>query len=251
MHRLPFQNHQCITLMALAICLFCGCSGESAEKPPPLPRNKTFTSQTDAKDSNQKTNKPLNKSEDVKWKTNCGARLVQLEPSPKRPAVMIVTRLGVFYIELFSEKAPAHVSAFLERVKANDYDGTIFHRVVPGFLIQGGGYDSNLRKRSTKTRLPSEARNGIMNLRGTVSMSRLDNDPHSADREWFINLSDNLQLDHKGPVPLEYGYTVFGQVISGMEVVDKMSRVPIQRKDPFPDGVPKEPVIIKQIKRVR
>ena len=237
--------------MALALCLFCGCSPENAEKQKPLPRNKPYPAQTKVKDSNQNRSERTKNSVGVKWKTNCGARLVQLKPSPKRPAVMIMTRLGVFYIELFAEKATAHVSAFLERVEANDYDGTIFHRVVPGFLIQGGGYDSKLRKRTTETRLPSEARNGVMNLRGTLAMSRLDNDPHSAHREWFINLSDNLQLDHKGPSPLEYGYTVFGQVIAGMEVVDRISREPIQRKGPFPDGVPIEPVVIKRIKRVR
>jgi len=126
------------------------------------------------------------------------------------------------------------------------YDGTIFHRVIDGFMIQGGGFTGDFQRKSTRDPVANEADNGLKNRRGTVAMARTS-DPHSATAQFFINVVDNTFLDHTAPTPQGWGYTVFGEVVEGMEVVDKIRQMPTGPGGPFPRDVPRNPVIIEQI----
>ncbi|MCD6451807.1 MAG: peptidyl-prolyl cis-trans isomerase [Acidobacteria bacterium] len=161
------------------------------------------------------------------------------------PVVVMKTNMGNITIKLFRDKAPITVDNFLKYVKSGFYNGLIFHRVIPGFVIQGGGYTPDMLPRKTRPAIKNEATNGLSNLRGTIAMARtqvID----SATSQFFINLKDNKFLDHRGKTPDKYGYAVFGKVIKGMDVVDRIAKVPTGRKGPFSD-VPKKPVIIKSV----
>jgi len=161
------------------------------------------------------------------------------------PVVVMKTNMGNITIKLFRDKAPITVDNFLKYVKSGFYNGLIFHRVIPGFVIQGGGYTPDMLPRKTRPAIKNEATNGLSNLRGTIAMARtqvID----SATSQFFINLKDNRFLDHRGKTPDKYGYAVFGKVIKGMDVVDRIAKVPTGRKGPFSD-VPKKPVIIKSV----
>ena len=160
--------------------------------------------------------------------------------------VIVDTDLGTFEIELADEKAPKTVKNFLEYVDAKHYDGTIFHRVIPGFMAQGGGYDASLEKRPVRAPVHNEADNGLRNLRGTVAMARTS-DPHSATSQFFVSVADNSSLDHPGPSG--WGYAVFGKVTSGMDIVDKIVNVPTGAKGPFAKDAPQTNVVIKSIAR--
>ena len=149
------------------------------------------------------------------------------------------TTLGDFTIELFEKDAPVTVQNFLSYVDEGYFDGTIFHRVIPGFVIQGGGLTADLRPKATREPVQNEATNGLKNKRGTLSMART-NDIHSATSQFFVNLRDNDFLDHK---PGQYGYAVFGRVTKGMEVVDKIAAVGTGRRKGH-DDVPLEDVVI-------
>ena len=160
----------------------------------------------------------------------------------KNPVVVLKTNYGDIYIELYPDKAPITVKNFLIHVKEGFYNGLIFHRVIPNFVIQGGGFDKNMiPKRSTHTPIKNESNNGLSNLRGTIAMARTS-DPHSATSQFFINLRDNTFLDY-GKTPQKWGYAVFGKVIKGMDVVDKIAHVKTTVRPPFRD-VPVKPVII-------
>jgi cyclophilin family peptidyl-prolyl cis-trans isomerase len=163
-------------------------------------------------------------------------------------SVVVETSLGTFEMALEDEKAPKTVANFLEYVDAKHYDGTIFHRVIPGFMAQGGGYDGSLEKKPVRGPVENEADNGLKNLRGTVAMART-NDPHSATAQFFVNVKDNAFLDHSGKNPAGWGYAVFGKVTSGMDVVDKIVNVPTGAKGPFSKDAPLENVVIKSIRR--
>ena len=160
------------------------------------------------------------------------------------PNVVIETDQGNIEIELDEAKAPKSVANFLQYVDSKHYDGTIFHRVIKGFMAQGGGYDSSYEKRPVREPVQNEADNGLRNDRGTIAMART-NDPHSATAQFFINLKDNGFLNHTGKNPQGWGYTVFGKVIEGMDTVDKIARV---KASPgrISEAVPQEAVVIEK-----
>lgn len=161
--------------------------------------------------------------------------------------VAIDTNLGTIVIELDAEKAPVTVKSFLENVEAGIYDGSIFHRVIPGFMIQGGGFKPGVQAIETEKTLKNEADNGLKNLRGTVAMARRP-DPDSASIQFFVNVVDNPALDHTGKSAQGWGYAVFGRVIEGMAIADAISKVPRGRSGSFSD-VPSTDVVIKSAKR--
>ena len=162
------------------------------------------------------------------------------------PRVKFVTTEGSFVVEVYPDKAPKTVENFLQYVKEKHYDGTVFHRVIDNFMVQGGGFDANYVQKATRAPVVHEgrealAKGGPKNVVGTLAMART-NDPNSASSQFFINVRDN---DFLNPTPNAYGYTVFGKVVSGMEVVNKIKSVPTGAGGPFPSDVPKTPVIIK------
>jgi len=158
--------------------------------------------------------------------------------------VKLATSAGDIVLELYPEKAPKTVENFVQYVKDKHYDGTIFHRVIKNFMIQGGGFDSRFNERPTRSPVKHEGRQafdgGLRNVVGTVAMART-NDPQSATAQFFINVKDNSFLDPSAQAP---GYTVFGKVISGMEVVEKIKLTPTGAAGPFPTDVPKTPILI-------
>ena len=155
------------------------------------------------------------------------------------------TNLGRFTIELYAKEAPITVANFLKYIDDGFFDGTIFHRIVPGFVIQGGGFTEDMTQKRTKPPVKNEADNGLKNSRGTLSMART-NDINSATSQFFVNLKDNDFLDHSRG---NFGYAVFARVTQGMDVVDKIAAVETGRKRGF-DDVPVEPVIMKSVRRV-
>ncbi|HEY7214466.1 MAG TPA: peptidylprolyl isomerase [Thermoanaerobaculia bacterium] len=160
------------------------------------------------------------------------------------PSVALETSHGRIVLELYPDKAPKTVENFLQYVRSGFFDGTIFHRVIPDFMIQGGGFTSDMRQKPTRTPIQNEADNGVANARGTIAMART-NDPHSATAQFFINLKDNGFLNHTGKHPQGWGYTAFGKVTAGMDVVDKIARVSTARKG-MHENVPAEPVVIEK-----
>lgn len=164
------------------------------------------------------------------------------------PVVEVATNLGTFVITLEPAKAPKSVENFLSYVDANHYDGTIFHRVIATFMIQGGGYDENMEKKPTRPPIQNEADNGLKNKRGTVAMARTS-DPHSATSQFFVNVVDNAFLDHQNKEGPGWGYAVFGKVTEGMDVVDKIKSVPTGAAGPFAKDAPEDIVIIRHVKR--
>jgi peptidyl-prolyl cis-trans isomerase A (cyclophilin A)/peptidyl-prolyl cis-trans isomerase B (cyclophilin B) len=158
------------------------------------------------------------------------------------PRVELRTNQGSIVIELYPGKAPKTVANFLQYVKDGHYNGTVFHRVIPGFMIQGGGLDKDMREKATRAPVENEAANGLKNDYGTVAMARTP-DPHSAKGQFFINVKDNAFLNFREPTPQGYGYTVFGKVVSGMDVVEKIARVPTGDARGH-QNVPRDPVII-------
>jgi peptidyl-prolyl cis-trans isomerase A (cyclophilin A) len=154
--------------------------------------------------------------------------------------VKFQTSLGEFTVEVYPDKAPKTVENFLQYVKEKQYDGTIFHRVMDGFMVQGGGFTADMKEKQTRAPIPLEAKNGLKNDRGTISMARTSN-PNSATAQFFINVVNNDGLN--APQPDGYGYAVFGKVISGMEVIDKIRTTPTGNKGPF-QNVPLSPIVI-------
>ncbi|MCC6747267.1 MAG: peptidyl-prolyl cis-trans isomerase [Deltaproteobacteria bacterium] len=163
--------------------------------------------------------------------------------------VELDTSLGKIRLELFRDKAPATTENFLQYVSAKHYDGTIFHRVIDGFMIQGGGFDPTFRERPTRAPVKNEADNGLKNVRGTVAMARTP-DPHSATAQFFINVKDNASLDHRDKTDGGWGYCVFGKVVAGLEVVDKIKAVQTGAKGPFQTDAPQIDVTINGAKVV-
>jgi cyclophilin family peptidyl-prolyl cis-trans isomerase len=170
-------------------------------------------------------------------------------PAPGNPVVVMSTSLGDITIELFKTEAPVSVQNFLQYVNDGFYPGTIFHRVKKGFMIQGGGFTSALQEKPTRPPIQNEATNGLHNARGTVAMART-RALRSATSQFYINVVDNRMLDHTGFAPEEFGYAVFGRVLSGMDVVDRIVSVPTTSKGPM-DDVPVEPVVIKSVRVVK
>ena len=158
----------------------------------------------------------------------------------KAPRVRLATSLGDVIVELDPQKAPKTVENFLQYVQDKHYDGTVFHRVIGNFMIQGGGFTADMQQKPTRAPVPLEATNGLKNDRGTIAMARTSN-PNSATSQFFINVVDNAGLN--APSPDGFGYTVFGKVVAGMDVVDKIRAVPTGNRGPF-QNVPQTPVTI-------
>lgn len=162
------------------------------------------------------------------------------------PKVRMETSKGTVIIELYPDKAPKTVENFLNYVNAGKYDGTIFHRVIPGFMNQGGGYTPDYKKVDTSAPVMNEADNGLKNTRGTIAMART-NDPNSATNQFFINTVDNAFLDHSGKNPRGWGYCVFGTVVDGMDVMDRIAKIPTGAGGPFRQDVPQEQAVIQKV----
>ena len=160
--------------------------------------------------------------------------------------VEMKTSVGSIRIELYADKAPKSVANFLQYVKDGAYAGTQFHRVIPGFMIQGGGFDREFRQRPTRAPIENEAGNGLKNETGTISMARTSN-PHSATVQFFINVADNAALDFREPKPAGFGYAVFGKVTAGMDVVMRIARTPTGPGGPFNSDVPQQTVMIESV----
>jgi len=164
------------------------------------------------------------------------------------PKVVLETSKGAIVLELYPDKAPDTVKNFLSYVDAKFYDGTIFHRVIPNFMIQGGGFTADMTRKPTAAPIKNEADKGLNNDRGTIAMART-NDPHSATAQFFINTVNNDSLNHKSKTQQGWGYAAFGKVIEGMDTVDAISAVKTTTRGPYRD-VPVEPVVIKTAKRL-
>lgn len=164
----------------------------------------------------------------------------------EQPQVILHTSMGALELELYPEKAPISVENFLQYARDGYYDGTIFHRVIENFMVQGGGFDADFNEKPTREPITNEADNGLSNTRGTLAMART-NDPHSATAQFFINAVDNPFLDHRGTQSgRTWGYAVFGRVTSGMKVVDMIRVVETGQRGPHGD-VPAEPIVIERV----
>jgi peptidyl-prolyl cis-trans isomerase B (cyclophilin B) len=158
------------------------------------------------------------------------------------PRVLITTSLGDITLELDSAKAPLSTNNFIDYVTSGHFDGTIFHRVIPGFMVQGGGFTADMVQKPTNAPIANEADNGLRNALGTVAMARTS-DPNSASSQFFINVADNAFLNHTAKTAQGWGYAVFGKIVEGLDVVDQIVKVPTGHNGPHSD-VPREPVTI-------
>ncbi|HQI80897.1 MAG TPA: peptidylprolyl isomerase [Deltaproteobacteria bacterium] len=170
-------------------------------------------------------------------------------PAAQNPTVVLETSMGEITLELYPDKAPATVKNFLDYVDEKFYDGLVFHRVIRGFMIQGGGMDAQMKEKATHAPIVNEADNGLKNDRGTIAMARTP-DPNSATAQFFINAKDNTFLNFRSKTMDGYGYCVFGKVTKGMDVVDAIEAVPTGNKG-FHQDVPLKPVLIKKAYRVK
>lgn len=173
----------------------------------------------------------------------------QSTPKEGNPMILIETNFGDIKLELFEKEAPATVKNFIAYAEKGFYDGTIFHRVIPNFMIQGGGFTEDFEQKETSAPIKNEAANQISNKRGTIAMART-NVVDSATCQFFINTVDNDFLDFKAPTPQHFGYCVFGKVVDGMDTVDKIAKVKTGVRAPFRD-VPAENVVIKKVTIVK
>lgn len=160
------------------------------------------------------------------------------------PRVTLQTNKGSITLELYADRAPLTVKNFLDYVNSGQYENTIFHRVIKDFMIQGGGFDTSLKKKPTGAPIKNEADNGVANTRGTIAMARTG-DPHSATAQFFINTVDNHYLNHRRKTTQGWGYTVFGHVVTGMDTVDRIGRAPTRRSGQLTD-LPRDTVIIEK-----
>lgn len=162
-----------------------------------------------------------------------------------KPKVTFQTNKGTITVELYNDKAPKTVENFLQYVKDGHYENTIFHRVIPGFVVQGGGFTVDFKQKPTRAPIAIESNNGLSNSRGTLSMARTS-DPNSATAQFYINLTDNKNLDYSGSTPSGYGYTVFGKVVEGMDVVDQIAKAKTVTSGMHRD-VPLDPIEIQKV----
>ena len=160
------------------------------------------------------------------------------------PRVQFKTSMGNFTVEVYPDKAPKTVANFLSYVNKGHYDGTVFHRVIPGFMVQGGGFAAGMKQKPTDEAIENEASNGLKNNHYTLAMARTSA-PHSATAQFFINVADNDFLNHSAPTPSGWGYAVFGKVVEGTEVVDRIAASPTGRRG-FHDDVPEQDVMIEK-----
>ena len=172
-----------------------------------------------------------------------------LHPAPGNPVVVIETSAGTITAELYKDRAPVSVENFLRYARDGHYAGTIWHRVVVGYVIQGGGYTPTMAEKPTRPPIQNEATNGLSNQRGTLAMART-RQARSATSQFYINLADNPGLDHRGFSPDDFGYAVFGRVLEGMDVVDRIGKVTTASREGM-ENVPVTPVLIKAITEKR
>ena len=183
----------------------------------------------------------------VLFQTVGGTQPQPATPAPGNPTVLISTSLGDITVELYQDRAPVSVQNFLQYVNEGFFPGTIFHRVISGFMIQGGGFTTDMVEKPTRPPIRNEATNGLTNVRGTLAMARTEA-LRSATAQFFINVADNrAKLDHHGFSPEDFGYAVFGRVLSGLEVCDRIAAVKTRANGPHED-VPVEPVVIKAVR---
>ncbi len=175
------------------------------------------------------------------------ALLASFASGAANPQVEMKTSLGTIVLELYPDQAPLTVGNFLQYVKDGHYEGTLFHRVIPGFMIQGGGFGPDFRQKAARAPVKNEAANGLKNKVGTIAMARTP-DPHSATAQFFINVADNVQLDFRFPTQEGYGYTVFGKVAKGMDVVNRIVQVQTGAGPAPHANVPVKPVVIESAK---
>lgn len=169
-------------------------------------------------------------------------------PAPPAPRVLLVTSMGEITLELDAAAAPRTVENFLAYARDGHYNGTVFHRVVPGLLVQAGGFTPDLQPKPSRAPVPNEAANGLSNRRGTVAAARDRGVTDSATTQFFVNLVDNPKLDFQSAdSPYTAGYAVFGRVVQGLEVVDRIAAVPTGAQGPFPAWVPTTPVVIERV----
>ena len=180
----------------------------------------------------------------------CVASNTFAESADTRPRVRMNTSLGEIVLQLNAERAPKTVANFLRYVEAGFYSGTIFHRVIDGFMIQGGGWTEDLERKTTFPPVQNEADNGLKHLAGTIAMARTS-EPHSATAQFFINVNDNHFLNHRGKSSRSWGYTVFGRVVQGMRVVDKIRQAETASQSTLGEDVPLSPIVIKKISITR
>jgi cyclophilin family peptidyl-prolyl cis-trans isomerase len=172
-----------------------------------------------------------------------------LQPASGNPVVVIETSAGTITAELYKDRAPVSVENFLRYVADGHYTGTTWHRVVPGYVIQGGGYTPDMREKPTRRPIQNEATNGLSNVRGTLAMART-RAARSATAQFYINVATNTALDHRGFSPEDFGYAVFGRVLEGMDVVDRIAAVKTGGRDGM-ENVPVTPVLIKAVTEKR
>ncbi len=165
------------------------------------------------------------------------------------PEVELKTNMGTITLELYPDKAPKTVENFLQYVKEGHFKGTIFHRVIPTFMIQGGGFTADFQQKKTRSPVQNEANNGLKNDLGTIAMARTS-DPQSATAQFFINHKNNDFLNYSAPTPQGWGYTVFGKVTKGMDVVNKIAAIETGPMGPFPSDVPRKTIVIEDAKIV-
>jgi len=233
--------------LLVVLLMWAGC-GSSPEPEAPV-EEPPAAAETTPPPADEVVEEPVEEPEPVAEAPAPPAKKAETKPAPppppKNPRVVISTSKGNMTLELDPDKAPETVKNFLAYVDEGFYDGTVFHRVIPGFMIQGGGHLPDLQKKETKEPIRNEATNGLKNLRGTISMARTAN-PHSATSQFFINHADNAMLDNS---PQQgWGYAVFGKVIEGMDVLDAIANTPTGNSGGMAD-VPRETILIKSVKR--
>ena len=211
----------------LALALLVPVAAFAQTTPPPKPTPKASAANPAAKAPAKPAEKPA----------------ATTDAAATSNKVLLKTSLGDITLELYPDKAPKSVENFLGYVKSGFYDGTVFHRVIAGFMIQGGGFTKDLRQKPTKAPIAIESKNGLSNVRGSLAMARTM-DPNSATAQFFINTVDNQRLDYSGDA--NPGYAVFGKVVAGMDVVDKIRAVPTGAQGPFRSDVPTTPVVIEK-----
>ena len=176
------------------------------------------------------------------------ATAVETESADANPLVRMETNQGTIMLELYPEKAPESVDNFLRYAEDGFYDGTIFHRVIKGFMIQGGGFTQDMQRKRFRSPIVNEADNGLSNRTGTIAMARTS-EPHSATAQFFINVSDNTPLDFRGRTPRGWGYAVFGRVVEGMDIVGKIENTATTTRGGHSD-VPADNIIIEKVRRI-
>lgn len=233
-----------LLLAPLIACLAAGCSSDEPTTEPPT----ASITAGDADSPGYATPPAANSS--TTDNAEGSPAVAQTDADPMRPMVLISTSLGDIKVQLDREKAPVTVNNFLSYADNGHYDGCIFHQVIEQFIVLGGGYDAQLVEKPTSIPIRNEAANGLANARGTIAMARQADVIASSTSQFFFNVADNPALDHQSEAPAEFGYCVFGKVIDGMDVVDKISQAQVTDRDNF-ESIPAANIVIHSITRAR